>query len=307
MADGVQLTTDFPRGLKDDLDEVHSIEWKSMEFQAEKACNSEDTEYAYEDHLQLQLPSESIIKEEGGAYQRAEIKQISVKRISVIDLGLEYCITRNMVMDNRYKQMTDGVKAITVAMHRKIERFVAEGLFNGFTSQQAADGVSVFNTSHSLSLSTGDKPTTYSNRSQLVFNPTNLKARIKALRKQRDQNGDPLLCEPTHIVFGPDIADDVEQVLGGMYEPGSADYNKTIKRVSKLQQIEVGHFIEATYPNMWILLDKKVAKPELRWRLRPTTSTAKEEKTGNYLYRIDARLSFGWVSWEGADGNTGEV
>ncbi len=301
----VQVTSTFLDTIRRDLDDVFSLEWDSEKFEFENVYNTETTTDPWVDDYQIQLPSQIDVVEEGGAYPRVNIDRVGSKRHTVFTLRSEMAFTEESIEDLKFKQLKDGAKALSVAMHRTIERLAAQNLYQGFSSKMGIDAVSIFNTAHPLSLALGDNPTTYSNKSTTQLTVDNLKARIIQMVKQRDEHGDPLSIKPKKLVVGPNLMFDAQQILKNPWETGTADRNINVVG-DGLSPVVMTYLLESPYVNNWFLIDPKMSRLRFYWRIKPQSRMAREEKTDNFLYRVRCRIALGWTDWRGVDGNTGE-
>lgn len=303
---GVFITADASDTIRIDLDEKFGLAWNKKDFQFEKVYNVESMEDPFVEDYMFQFPSEIEVVSEGAGYPRVKIEGIGTKRHTAFTLRTEMAYTEESLEDVKIAPLKDGASALAVALHRTIDRLAARNISNGFTSAQGLDGVSVFNAAHPYSKATGTNPTTGSNLTTGVLNNDNLQAAMIAAMLQRDENGDPLVTMPNKIVFGPNLMYTVKQILGGDWEADTADRNMNVLK-GALTPVMLHYFMEATNTNQWILLDDEVQRLKFYWRLKPVSSTGREEKTGNFLYRIRARIAYGWTDWRGSYGSTGTV
>lgn len=301
----------FPNGLKKDLDEVFDVHFDQMGEQYKEVFRMEETEDAYEDDLQIQLPDEVSEASEGGMYPRVEIENVRAKRYIMSTHKAEIKLTREALEDLKFKKMFDAAEGLAVAMKRTVERKAASFFYNGFSSELAPDGVSVFNDNHVLSnplpgapFSVGDN-----NLGALALNATNLKAGLTLARKTPDEHGSVAPYMPDQLIVCPDLEWIAYQLTNPVqgFEPGTA--NRDANAVSKrgLKPVVLDFLAEA--PNnsttMWFLRDSKAAKNKFFWRVRPQKDVIIEEATGDYLYRVRFRISRGCSDWRGLYGAQG--
>lgn len=298
-------TYDFPVGLKEDLNEVFDFHAnKTNEF--EPLFKMVETEDAFFDDIQIQMDGPVEQTTEGGPFTRVDISNVRKKRYTVGTTKVECKITREAVEDLKYEQMKDGVQAVAVSMNTSIDIAAAAIFMLGFTSVQSPDGVSLFNTGHTLSAPLAGYPTTNSNRSNLSLNPTNLKARRIASNKMRDEKGIPVAQRVRQLITGPDQEYNAALCTQSGKESGTANNNENVGGRG-LQSFLMTWLQDALYPNMWILRDPDIAKNKFVWRKKPHQWMDYDTQTADFLYRGETRYTVGVSTYMGLDGNTGEV
>lgn len=292
-------------GLKKTIDELFHVHWNKKPFEFEKVFKVSDTDEAFVDDVQIQYPSEIETVSEGGAYGRVDLESVRSKRYTVSTCKGELKITQEMLMDAKYGLLTDGAEALALAARRTVERRAASFFGLGFSSELAPDGLSVFNTAHTLNNPLGANPTTFSNRSTGALNATNLKLRRSAMMKTRDEHGDPAPYFPSQLIVGPDLIFDAKQLKGSALEPGTANNDKNVA-ADGLEVVQLTYLMEHTNGDtMWFLRDGDMARNRFFWRMKPQSETVRDHQTGDYLYRIMFRFTLGCSDWRGLDGSLG--
>jgi hypothetical protein len=109
------------------------------------------TDRAYEIVNRVIGVDEASVVSENGIFPEKEIKQDSSKTITMKKFGFRISVSRELIMDNLFQAMQDDVsRAMANSMAQTKERRSLNVLNNGFTTQQAQDGVALFSTSHPL-------------------------------------------------------------------------------------------------------------------------------------------------------------
>lgn len=294
----------FPEALKRGLDGVFT-KANDTPYEYPDVYDVKSTDDPYIETLQYTLPDIVSIVQEGSTYTRVDIKRVRTVRHIVFTLKAELKMTKEHVEDNKFGELKNGVKALGNAMHVTIERIHAEYLSNGFGSTLSPDGKTLFNIAHDLDSPLPGKPTTVNNRSQLRLTHENLKTRRIAVRKQTNENGTPLNCNATHLIVGPDLEYEAEEITKSNLASGTGNNNMNVNK--RIVPISLTYLQEGPYPLMWILMDKKQKMLESWWRRKPEQHVVDEPGTDDYLYRTSARLALGASHYIGLDGNTGEV
>lgn len=87
---------------------------------------------------------------EGEQYNIKTAKQGSSKTYNMKKFGLGFSISEEMVDDGKFSHISDMVRKLAKSA-RESQEIQAMNIFNnGFTTETTADGVSIFNTSHTL-------------------------------------------------------------------------------------------------------------------------------------------------------------
>lgn len=295
----------FPNGLKKTLDEAFDVSYNASS-QFNDVFDVRDTSDAYEDDLQLQFPDELSLVSEGGAYPRTEIEHVRTKRYTVQTFKREIRITQEALDDFKYDLMVDAVKGLGLAANRTFERYGASFFINGFSSELSPDGLSVFNTAHSLSNPLSGNPTTDSNRGALALNATNLKAARTVMRTTLDEHGSLSPFMPDQLIVCPGLEWMGEQLTQSVLEPGTANNEKNVA-ARGLKLIVLDFLAEATSysDSMWFLRDSKRSRNKWYWRRKLRKNVVREESTGDHLYQVDVRFVRGCSDWRGLYGSTG--
>lgn len=301
-------TYTFPVGLKEDLDDVFERSFKPKGgYQFEKVFRVEDTDDAYEDDVLIQMPDEVAQVSEGGMFARIDIENVRSKRYLMSTYKSEIKITQEALEDLKYKKMVAAAEGLGKAMRRTLERSCAAFFYNGFTSEQSPDAVSVFNDSHTLSnvlpgapFSVGD------NKLTGVLNASNLKTARTLMHKTPDEHGSLAPCFPNQLIVTPALEWVGKQLKTSANEPGTANNDKNVA-ADGIELIVLSFLAEAASnaDTMWFLRDSEMAMNKFYWRIKPEKEVVREEATGDYLYRIRFRFSRGCSDWRGLVGSTG--
>lgn len=298
----------YAGGLKLGLDKVFDTSWDNQGgFQFEDVTNMDTTEDAFVDDFQYQMPSEVAFAEEGSPFPRINIDPVRHKRHTVVTCKAEIKITREAAADLKYQPLKDGAKGAGIAMHRTIEKTGTKNIGNGFGSVLSSDGVSVYNTLHSLAVPLPGKASTMSNRSRLKLNSVNLGLRRTAGRQQLDEHGDLSPCKFNQLIVCSDLEYTANQLVESTEVPENANNAKNVtSRGLKVYVLDYLFECEQFAQSMWILRDSALAMNRFIWRQKPSKDIVKEPN-GDLCYQIYSRFAYGWSHHNGVDGNTGEL
>lgn len=124
---------------------------ESIKKISDKIFRTVKTDRAYEIVNRVVGVEEAGLVGENAAYPEKEIKQDIAKTINIKKFGFRINVSRELIMDNLFQPIQDDVsRAMGNSMTQTKERRSLNVLNNGFTTQQAQDGVSLFNTAHPL-------------------------------------------------------------------------------------------------------------------------------------------------------------
>lgn len=94
---------------------------------------------------------EASVVAEGANYPEKQISQATATTVTVQKFGFKINVTRELIEDNLFEPIADDVaKAMKNSMVSTRERRTMNLLNNGFTTQVIDDGLSLFNTAHTL-------------------------------------------------------------------------------------------------------------------------------------------------------------
>ena len=109
------------------------------------------TERRYEIVNRVYGVDEAVEVPENGIFPTKTIKQDASKTISVKKFGFIINVSRELILDDLFSPIQEDVaRAMKNSMIQTRERRALNLLNNGFTTQLAQDGLSLFNTAHTL-------------------------------------------------------------------------------------------------------------------------------------------------------------
>lgn len=109
------------------------------------------TDRSYEVFNRVVGVGEATEVPEASIFPQKQIKQDVQKIVNVKKFGFSILVSRELIMDNEFDPIQgDVAKAMKNSMAQTKERRALNIFNNGFTSQTAEDGLSLFNTAHTL-------------------------------------------------------------------------------------------------------------------------------------------------------------
>lgn len=304
-------TADIAATLKPTLYDLFDASWdeNAKKSQYSQFCKVEDSQDAYEDILQYQGPDSIPQAAEGSVFERIEIDNVRSKRFTHLIYKAEIKITKEALMDTKYRQIADAVKMLSRAGSRTIERLAAGVLYNALPggSELSPDGVTAFNGTHSFSNPLAGNPTSGSNAGTGQLTTAVVRLMRAEGRKTRDEHGSLAPVNLTRLIVPPDLEDEANVLKESALRPGTTNNDKNITG-SGIKEIVVADFLAEAPANastMWFMQDPDAHRLMMFWRQRPQRAMLHEEASDDHLFRLYFRCSFGYADWRGIYASTG--
>jgi hypothetical protein len=176
---------------------------------------------------------------------------------------------------------------------------------NGFSSEQSADGVSIFNSAHVLK-GGGTARNIPVAAADLTAN--SLETALIDMSTQTKVDAGQLVAPPQSLILvvPPALEFQAERIINSTLRPGVADNDINALKGGRKWKIVVNEFL--TDDDAWFLQDANlknlglVSYSRVPVGMEPRMTDA---RTGNRLYPVRWRRSFGCDKWQGVFGNTG--
>ena len=168
--------------------------------------------------------------------------------ITNVSYALATSVTREMSDDDQYGYIRRLPAMLAEAMRKTEETIMHNVLNNGFSTQTAADGLSLFNTAHV----TMDGSDTFANTPTVASDLTQsaLENAEIAMGNFPDERGQPALVMGKTLVVPVDSRFTAEKILGTKYEVDTA--NNTINPMEGKYKLVVSPYITDT--DSWFLI-----------------------------------------------------
>jgi len=255
-------------------------------------------------------PDVVIQTDEGSPYQRVQVLKAYTSATVHLTFTGEVKITHEMMRDNLYDEINQRVWGLADAMQRKIYKDAMQLFYNGFTSVITPDGLSLYNTAHTLKFAPSG--TTCPNRNDVPLNSDTLFNAIADMLETRDENGSVSqgFGEGTiQLIVGPRLKKYAEELVGS---DKIADSNNNAinvyKKVFKIEVVTLPLLAEAPTiaATQWYLRDKQRARNIFFYRERPRTWMVKDQNSPSVLYQALCAYSFLQPTWRGQWGSRGQ-
>src|SRR3990167_1328482 len=189
-------STDHPDLLDIPLNEVFHLHLKEVPPEYKKWCNVESTDMAFEDSIKVSEFGTVPTKAEGALFQFENIDTSATKRITPVEIGLGYVVTRKMRDDDKHGVIVNLTTALRRSFRDAFEIRAAR-IFNNATSSTAEflglDGQPLLDTAHPLmgGGTQANKPTTDLDLSELA-----VEAAVLNFHARSGENGRPRIVTP---------------------------------------------------------------------------------------------------------------
>jgi hypothetical protein len=244
-------------------------------------------------------------KAEGAEYQFDTIVQGFSKDITPLEFGLGFEWTETAEEDDQYDELKKKSKYLMFSMRQVEDKYGANVLNNGFTTQTTADGVALFSTAHLLK-----KGGTAKNRpsTDADLSVTSLAQAMTDLYTDSKLESGQLVMPPTsfRLIVHPSNLSNAYRVIKSSGLPGSADND--INPLKHMMDIEVVPNPFLTDLDAWFLIPKDSDRHGLVYVQRIPVTLAPvlvDARTGNKIIKIRTRKAFDAWDWRNTHGTVG--
>ena len=235
------------------LEELFTSELETQPKRREMLFDMKNTDrdiYQYSEVHDLDLFNQV---DEGAEFDFTRAKPGANKTFSIKKYGLGFSISQEMVDDGRFDHIQDLVKKLAKSARETQEISAMDVLNNGFTSENTADGVTLFNTAHTL-----PSGLTWRNRlsTDADLSVSSLQTALSDM--EQEQVGDSGIIydvKPTTLLVSPENKWNAMEIVRSEKKADTADNNMNSIMTAGLQVMESPHL---TDPDAWYLL----AEPE---------------------------------------------
>lgn len=212
------------------------------------------------------------------------------KRVTHTEFGLAFEVTQTALEDDRYKQLNKYAMWLAFSAGYVLEKRAANIFNNGFTTEQTADGVSLFNASHPLV-----RGGTFSNRTDVDFSWNSLRDAIVDIETQTKHDSGQLAASVDNLILyvPPQLEMLADMVVNSNGRQGTADNDRNSLKSRRDIKIVVNKLL--TDPDAWFLVAANKEMHGIRAFERvPITqeSPMTDPRTRSRLYPVRFRYSF---------------
>lgn len=292
--------SNFANLLAPGLATVYFNEFNSYEKEWPKLVKQRDSKKSIEeDQLVVGLGIMNQ-KTEGASVAYEDIAQGYKTTYTHTTFAKAIRITEEMYEDDLYDVMNDMSSALARSAHQRMEVDAANILNNAFstTTGLGADGVSLINSSHTLSVG-GTQSNALSASADL--DASSLQEAIQVIETAADERGLNVALTPKLLVVPPALQWTAYELLKSEFKPGTADNEENALK-SKGMQFVVNHFLTDT--DAWFVL---ASEHKLKWwnRVPMQFFRGSDFDTGDAKFRARVRYSKGFSDFRGVAGSPG--
>ena len=243
-------------------------------------------------------------KGEGALYTTDLITPGWTKDFIHTEFGMMFEVTETALEDDQYDQLSQYARWMMLSARIVEEKRAALLFNNGFTTELSPDGVSVFNSAHVLKAGSNG-------RNQLStaadLSATSLEQALIDLQTETKDEAGHLVAPITSLTLyiPPALEFVAERILKSTLRPGSAD-NDTNALKRRTWNIVINPYLSDT--DAWFVLASNKSQHGFCSYTRVPMSMKPRQidsRTGNLLYPIRFRRSWGVKMWQGAFGSVG--
>ena len=247
-------------------------------------------------------------KDEGQVYALDLIRPGWTKDFVHVEFGLGFEITETALEDDEFDVLIRSSEMLAWSARYVQEKQAADALFNLALpggSAQTPDGVTVYNTAHNLK-GGGTARNMLAVDADLSID--SLATALQDIQLQTKMESGQLVSPITEftLVVPPGNEMIAERVVSSSGLPGTADND--VNPVKRRRRIEIVVNPLITDTDSWFLLAGNKRMHGLTSYVRVPTKMAprmQDPFTGNYIYKIRFRQSWGAWMWQGTFGSQG--
>lgn len=246
-------------------------------------------------------------KDEGQVYALDVIRPGWTKDFVHVEFGLGFEITETALEDDEFDVLIRSSEMLAWSARYVQEKQAADAFLNlAFsTSAQTPDGVSIFNTAHVLK-GGGTARNMLAVDADLSID--SLATALQDIQLQTKMESGQLVApiESFYLVVPPGNEMIAERLVSSTGLPGSADNDVNPVKRRKRLEIVVNPLI--TDSDSWYLISSNKRMHGLTSYVRVPTKMAPKMQdpfTGNFIYKIRFRQSWGAWMWQGLFGSQG--
>jgi hypothetical protein len=289
------------------LNALFGLEYDQYENEQEEIYETESSERAFEEEIQLSGFGAAPVKSEGSAVTYDAGQEVFTARYNHETIAMGFAVTEEAIEDNLYDSLSARyTKALARAMAYTKQVKAAFPLNNGFSTSNftAGDGKALFATDHVRvdGGSNSNRPSTLSD-----LNETSLEQAVIDIAAFTDQRGLLIAARPRKLIIATANTFVATRILESELRAGTADNDINALRTngSVPEGWRVNHFL--TGSDDWFIMTDVPNGMKHFTRAPLTTSMDGDFDTGNVRYKARERYSFGVSDPLGIYGSDGSA
>jgi len=287
------------------LNALFGLEYKQYENESTEIYETESSERAFEEEVQLSGFGQAPVKPEGSGISYDTGQEAYTARYNHETIAMGFAVTEEAIEDNLYDSLSARyTKALARGMAYTKQVKAAFPLNNGFSGGTftTGDGVTLLNDSHTRT-DGGTNSNVLSVASDM--NETSLEQAVIDIAAFRDQRGLLIAARPRKLIIAPNNQFVATRVLESQLRAGTADNDINAMRTNGAipEGWRINHFTTDT--DAWFIITDVPNGMKHFTRTGLTTSMDGDFDTGNVRYKARERYAFGWSDPRGIFGSPG--
>jgi len=294
----------FPKDLEEGLNAHFGMEYRDYPEEYTKIFDTYSSDKAWEEDVLMTGFGPAPIKGEGEAFAEDEARQGWVARYNHVTVGMKFAITQEALEDNLYMQVgARYARALARSVKETVEVMGANVLNRAFNSSYAGgDGIELLATNHPLLYggTASNKLATPADLSE-----SSLEDIFIQVRTAVDDRGLPIALKPKRLIIPPQLTYEAARLLRSVQRPGT-DYNdiNAIKALGVIGE-DVAVITRLTDADAWFIKTDAMDGMKFFDRVGLQRGMDEDFNTGNAIYKVRRRFSFGWSDWRSVAGSGG--
>jgi hypothetical protein len=291
-------TGNFPELLWPGIATLWGLEYNKYKPLYKRFMQMKKSDKAFEKEQGVTGLPLAAIKNEGESVNFVNPLQGFQKEYVNVTYALGTIITREMMEDEQYNYINEIPGMLAESMRQTEETISANLLNNGFGTTTTADGLSLFNASHS-NVGGGTQRNQLSTASDL--SQAALEQAVIDLMDFKDERGLRIMVTPELLLVPTALRFTAEKILGTKYAVGSNDND--INPIEGLMPLQVNPYL--TDSDAWFI--KTNVRNGTVFYNRRTAELARDNEfdTENLKFKQSRRFAVGTTDWRGWFGTAG--
>ena len=279
------IDKDITAILRDTLQELKPI-WPAV-------FNEQTSSRKFERTMTMTPFGDVPLKPEGNAYTLDLIRAGYTKDFTHLEFGMGFAVTETALEDDQYDVLVRNAEWLAFSARVVEEKYAAAVFNNGFGTETTGDGLSLFNSAHTLA-GGGTFRNTLSVAADL--STASLMTALIDLQTQTKIESGQLVAPIKDLILyvPPDLEFTAERILNSTLMQGTADNDVNAILTRRNWTILVNPYLTDT--DAWFLVPKSKRMHGITTYKRvPITNVPSivDPNTGNLIYKIRFRRSWG--------------
>lgn len=287
------------------LESVIEEEYEGYAPVSEKIFNVRDMKHGIAQHSQISSLAPAGQVGEGVEIPQDRVYQGYSKTYLARKYGVLMSISQEAIDDEKFESISKNASKLGRSI-RSAEEIDAAGVFNNGFSATGPDGLTLFNTAHTL-LAPGAGTSSNALATPADLSIQSLKDMTTVFKKQLDTAANKVMIKPKTLLVPSELEYLAFELLHSTYLPeGSLNNVNSMASSGGLFGISPQCWEYLTDNDAWFLVADKMDHELYQfWSKRPEIKSEMDFKSDVALTRILARWDVGYSDWRGVCGTPG--